>query len=109
MVARFTEEELHDIWSFAKETPGQDIDPKSLISMVEEIRVSRTTSKSVGERLMKLDGTGRSDLVELVGLAINTQDEEEFAGCLRTIGELLFPELMGKIVFHKQDAIDEKT
>jgi len=50
---RLTEEELHAIWDFATETPGGDVDPKWLISMVEEIRVWR----NVGNALVGLVDT----------------------------------------------------
>lgn len=51
-MTRLTEEDLHNVWSFATETPGGDVDPKWLISMVEEIRVLRTTIHAEDEVLM---------------------------------------------------------
>lgn len=97
---RLTEEELHTVWDFAKETPGHDINPKWLISMVEEIRVYRTAiQKSVGTRLIELDEETRHDLVEIVGCAINATDPEDFSECIVTAAEMIFPELMGEIKF----------
>ncbi len=102
---RLTEEELHTVWDFATNTPNTpqlEINPCWLISMVEEIRVHRSAmQKSVGMRLMELDQKTRCDLVYIVGCAMNTTDPEVFSDCLETIAEMIFPELVGEIKFHK--------
>jgi len=103
---RLTEEELHTVWDFGQDTlglPGNDINPKWLMSMVEEIRASRTTPKSVGTRLIEMDEDTRRDLVEIVGCAINALDADEFSECLATIAEMIFPELIGEIVLRKKE------
>jgi len=100
---RLTEEELHSVWDFAEEKPGVAINPKYLTSMVEEIR-TRRNQKSVGKRLMELDKDALYDLVEVVGLAMSDIDPEDFSECLETISEMIFPELVGDIIFAKRNA-----
>lgn len=100
---RLTAEELHTVWDFASNTPGHDINPKWLTSMVEEIR-ERRASKSVGTRLIELDDETRHDLVDLIGLAMNAKDPEDFSGCLETVAEMIFPELIGEIISPKRKA-----
>ncbi len=100
---RLTEKELHIVWDFATETPGHDINPKWLISMVEEIRCRRKTmQESVGTRLLQLDTGTQADLVTIVGCAINAHDAKEFEECFKTIAEMIFPELIGEIIFRKK-------
>ena len=104
---RLTEEELHDVWDFGQDIlglPGNDIDGEWLISMVEEIRVHRTAmQKSVGTRLMELNQEARCNLVYITGCAMNTHDAEVFSDCLITIAEMIFPELIGEIIFRKKE------
>lgn len=102
-MGRLNEEALHVIWDSATNTPEHAINPKLLINMVEEIRSRRKTMvNGVGTRLLKLDEEARHDLVGLIGLAINAPDAEEFSECLITIAEMIFPELMGEIIFRRK-------
>jgi len=89
---KLTNEDLSIIRDFAEDTPGHDINPKWLISMVDEIRERRN---AVGTRLIEMGDETRQDLGIIVGLAMNAHDAEEFVGCLETIAEMIFPELIG--------------